>query len=252
MDGTPASTQPSKQRAGIILLIIIFFVLLIPIILALNYFNFLPLSQQFPNQLGWLPKKAQPIPTPLPDSTSTQDYTSSTFQYDTEKANRIMTDYIKDTIKPEFLPENLEIKQGLSIDNRTENLMHQFGTYYTKDLATISVNFRYKENTNIPNHYIIFIQPPSVNETVVTQATANSLTSTYFNNPFSPIENCSVKGTTSYCENFRIEENGKRGYGVVFGEDTTVSPPKFTPFVFTCFFPNESKDYDTRQSCISP
>lgn len=251
MDGISPTPQPPKKRAGIIVVGIIVVILLIPILLALNYFNIFPLSQLFPNQLGFLPQRSQPTPSPLPDSTPTQDYTASTFQYDTGKAHGIITQYLKDTIKPEFLPENLEIKQGLSIDNRTEDIKYQFGSYYTKGQATISANFLYKENTNIPNGYLIFIEPANVEGTIVTQAIVNSLTSTYFNDPFSPIENCVIEDTISYCENFKIETDGKRGYGVVFGEDISVSPPKFTPFVFTCYFPKESRIYDSSQSCIS-
>lgn len=251
MNGISPTPQPPQKRAGIILIGIIIVILLIPILLALNYSNIFSLSQLFPNQLGWLPHKTQPVPTPLPASTQEQNFSSNSFQYDTEKAKTILTQYIKDSIKPEFLPDNLEIKQGLSIDNRTEELNHQFGSYFTDNQTTFSINFHYKENTNTPNDFIIFIQPTNVDEATVTQAIANSLTSTYFHNPYSPIDNCETKGTTSYCENFKAEFNGKRGFGVLIGQDLSKSPPTLTSIIFTCFVPKESKDYNTQKSCIS-
>jgi len=213
----------------------------------LNYFNILSLSKLYPKQFGFLPHRMVPQLTP----TQSPNYSQTVFQYDVEKAKTIISKYIKDTIKPEFIPQALDIKQGLSIDNRVEDNKRQFGSYFTTSQATFSINFHYKENANTANDFTIFIQPSNVDETTVTQDIANSLTSTYFNNPYSPVDSCETRGTTSYCEEFKTETGGKRGYGVVFAEDTSVSPPKFTPIVFTCFIPDESKDYNITQSCIS-
>lgn len=258
-------TQPMEQnfsqnngvKKKLVLRILFTVIIIILLIVILNYFNILfnilPLSRLFPNQLGFLPHKAQNRPTSIPQSTETPtNYSSTVFQYDSEKAKIILTQYIKGDIRPEFIPQTLDIKQGLSIDNRQEDLKYQFGTYFTSKQSAISVNFHYKENTNTPNDFIIFIQLSQIDKTPVTPTLANTMATSYFNNPYSPIQNCSNKEATSYCETFRTEDNGKRGYGVIFTDDNSVSPPKFIPIVFTCLVPKESKDYATQKSCISP
>jgi hypothetical protein len=119
---TPTPTSPhanEKQNMfAVQILILIFFLIFLTGIL--NYFNILPLSSLFPNYLGILPHKeqnnkpiSQPTQTPV-------NYSPNIFQYDSKKAKAILTSYIKDNIKPEFLSQTLDIKQGLSIDNRLE------------------------------------------------------------------------------------------------------------------------------------
>jgi hypothetical protein len=185
--------------------------------------------------------------------TSSPNYTPNIFQYDTEKAKTILTKYIKDNIKSEFVPNNLDIKQGLSIDNRIDqSLKEMFGSYIINKDETIAINFHYKESTNSPNDYVIFIQPSNADTSSMTTTLANSLTASYFTKPYSPIENCNTNGTTSYCETFKIESDGKRGFGAIIAQDTSKSPPKLTTIVFTCFIPKDSKEYDDMKSCISP
>jgi len=252
MDGISPIPQPPKQRVSIFF-VGTFIVILLLLLLVLNYFNILSLSQFFPNQLGWLPHKAQPMPSPQPTSTQSQDYTPNVFQYDTEKAKKIVSQYIKDTIKPEFISKTLIIRQGLSIDNRFEkSAKDQFGSYFTTNQATISVNFHYKESTNIPNDFMIFIQPSKIDKITLTPTLADTLTTSYLTNSYTPIESCTTKGATSYCETFKTEFNGKRGYGVLAGQDQTVSPPKPILIIFTCSVPKGSQDYVSQKSCISP
>lgn len=248
MEGQPL---PKERKAGVFGLLFVIGAAIILLFLVLNYFNILKLSEIFPNYFGFLPHKEQVNQT-IPQPTQTRDnYSPNIFQYDTGKAKIVLTEYIKDNIRPELIPENLEIKQGLSIDKRVEDLKYQFGSYFTTDQATISVSFHYKENTDTPNDFSIFIQPTNLEKTTLTPDLANSLVASYFNTPYSSITNCDKKGTTFYCEEFRNETDGKKGYGVVFSDETSVSPPKFTPIVFTCFVPKDSKDYATLKSCIS-
>ena len=243
MDGISPSPQPPQQKTNIFLVSVVIGVLLLFLLLVLNYFNSLPLSQLFPNQLSFLPHRQQdnkpiPQPTQIPIN-----YSSNAFQYDSEKTKTILSKYIKDTLKPELIPQTLEVKQGLSIDNRIEDIKYQFGAYVARNQESISVNFHYKENTNTPNDFIIFIQPSKVEQTTLNSTLANSLVSSYFINPYSPIVNCNTKGTTSYCEIFKIENDGKRGFGALIEQDKSI--------VFTCFIPKDSKDYDNQRSCIS-
>ena len=210
----------------------------------LNYFNILSVSDAFPNQLGWLPRQetklasqgqALQIPTPT-------NFTSAAFQYDVEKAKTLLTQYIKDTIKPEFLSDKIEIKQGLSIDGRTEDIKYEFGSMFATNGASFSANFHFKENENIPNDYIIFIQPPNLTVSIATVSLANSMLSSYFTNPY-VISECKTAGNTSYCENFQILAEGKKGYGIA------IFPGKGN-IIFTCFVPKESNAYNTQKSCI--
>lgn len=238
-----------------------FFVVIILAIFfgVMNYFNILPISALWPNQFSFLPHR--PVSTknniglttyPKISPTPNLHYSANVFQYDSEKAKTLLTEYIKDNIKPEFLPAKIEVKQGLSIDNRQEDIKYQFGAYLVRNQETISINFHYKENANAPNDFTIFIKPSVVEQKTLNSTLANSLLSSYFVNPYSPIESCEKKGTTSYCEIFKIESDGKKGYGVLFGDDISASTPKLTPIVFNCFIPKESKDYDKQSSCISP
>jgi len=216
---------------------------------VLNYFNILSVSDAFPKYLSWLPRQNNtltnnplnysPIPTPTPTQTG--------FQYDTKKAEILLTQYIKDTIKPEFLPEKIDIQEGLTIDGRMENVKSQFGFSLTNPKETVSANFHFKENTNTSNDFSIFIEPKTVDGTTATVPLANSLLNSYFTNPYA-ISSCQTKGNTSYCENFQALNNGKQGYGIVFVNQGA----KLTPLVFNCIVPKENKNYDSRNSCISP
>jgi len=216
---------------------------------VLNYFNILSVSDAFPKYLSWLPRQNNtltnnplnysPIPTPTPTQTG--------FQYDTKKAEILLTQYIKDTIKPEFLPEKIDIQEGLTIDGRMENVKSQFGFSLTNPKETVSANFHFKENTNTSNDFSIFIEPKTVDGTTATVPLANSLLSSYFTKPYLVTE-CQTKGTTSYCEYFQTIDNGKKVYGIVLGYEKN----KLVPIIFACFIPKESKGYETASSCISP
>lgn len=208
----------------------------------LNYFNILSISDVFPNQLGWLPRKEVSTDTsPTNFTPAQQKVPTGTFQYDTKKAETLLTKYIKDTIRPEFLPSKLEIKQGLTIDGRTEDIKYEFGSSITASDATISVNFHYKENSNMPNDYVIFIQP-STTQTTATASLANSLLLSYFAAPYT-ISDCQARGGGTSCENFQIIPEGKKGYGVLVGSGGNI--------IFTCFIPKESKDYESFSSCLA-
>lgn len=216
---------------------------------TLNYFNIFPVSSTFPEYLSWLPRKAPNGASPRQNKlsfTPAKPTITPEFQYDTKKAEAILTQYIKDTIKPDFLPAKLDIKQSYQIDGKP-GPEHGFNFYYKTNNLLISSTFHYLERSNAQDGFSIFIQPPNIQETTASASLANSLTSLYFNNPYSLISNCAAKGTSSYCENFKIESNGKKGYGIVFGYDNG----KFTSLVFNCFLPKESKFY-SQNSCISP
>ncbi|MBI2613181.1 MAG: hypothetical protein HYW62_00165 [Candidatus Levybacteria bacterium] len=223
---------------------------------VLNYFNILPVSDAFPKYLGWLPRQQTKLASqgetlqtknnPLDYSPVSKPTPQDTFQYDVKKADTLLTQYLKDNIKPEFLPSKIEIKQGLSIDGRTENIKYEFGSQFSSNTDSFSANFHYRENTNDPNDFTIFIQLGNTQEGTLTPSIANSIASSYFNNPYA-ITSCSTKGTSSSCEEFISENDEKKGYGLIFASDKG----KFIPILFTCLVPKTSKDYATQKSCIA-
>jgi len=165
------------------------------------------------------------------------------FTYDAIKAKVLLTQYIKNTIKPEILPTKIEAKQGLSIYGITESDRNQFGSMFISNNSTISANFHYEENSNTKDDFEVFIQLASVAPKTATAPLANPLLSLYFINPYL-ISNCNTEKTFSYCENFQVVNDGKKGYGIL------IEKPIF--IAFSCFIPKESKYYNTEKSCISP
>lgn len=213
---------------------------------TLNYFNILSLPSLY-EPLSFLPRQEIQTKTVSQGETrEPQNFSSAAFTYDAEKAKNIISTYLANTVKSEFLPATIEVKQGLSIDGRIEDVKHQFGAFFNFKGTTISANFHYQENTNEQNDYSIFIQQTDITQATATAAMANSLTSFYFNKPYL-IAECGVKGPISYCENFQTIHEGKKGYGIVFAGE----PKKLIKIVFTCLIPKDSRDYEAKKSCIS-
>ena len=221
--------QPNKYRNTTIVLII---AVVVCIILGLFYFDILPIKSI---TSVTQPKNGTAKPTSAPTG----------FQYDTAKAEKLLTDYIEDTIKPEYLPEKIEVKQGLSGNNGVlESVKYKFGTFFTSKGSTISANFYYKENTNNLDGYIISIIPSSTRFTTPTVPLTNSLLASYFLSPFA-VSSCQTKETISSCELFQDEVEGKKGYGVMNIDYSN------GPKIFNCFIPKGSEYYEKSKSCLS-
>lgn len=240
----PASRPLAFIRFGVIEIIFVATVLAL-FFGTLNYFNILSVSKLNPQLFGRLPHK--PYIVVSNRATTTPTPTPTIFPYDSKTAESLLAQYLKETLKPKFLPAKIDVKQGLSIDNRNDNIMFEFGSSFTIDKNNISATYHYKENTNIQNDFSIFIQPENVTQATATAALANSLLSTYFKNPYS-ISTCQTKEATSYCESFKTTTEGKTGYGIALNNTNS----KLTSIVFTCFIPKPSKDYNALNSCISP
>lgn len=210
-------------------------ILLITLVM-LNYFNILPIPQMFP-QLSFLPKKQ------APSSSQITPPTVETFDYDTEKAIKLLSDYAISIVKPEVLLFNPKISQGLAIDGKKSSLQHEFGFYTVVNKTIIAGNLHFIENTNTPNDIGVMIQPANIEDKVTTPDIANRLLNSYFIAPYS-ITKCQTKGIASYCEQFKEEKDGKRGFGALFSGQNKV--------IFTCFIPKESQNYQKQLSCIIP
>ncbi len=222
-NGSPKTDQPTKQW---VIKILIAAIILVLVFIAFNYIN--AYSKQR-NIKKTVVTNAKNVP--------------STFRYDNKKAETLLTQYIKENIKPEFLPATIEIKQQVSIDGQSSGLPYEFSWNYRKNNVSFATTFHYKENTNVSDGFSIFIQPSNVNSSSTTETLAESLTSYYFINSYSPISKCSSGTNASYCENFQVQNDGKRGFGIALGRGTYI--------VFSCFFPKDSKNYNL-SSCITP
>jgi hypothetical protein len=192
----------------------------------LNYFNILPVSDVFPNQLGFLPRQIKQTAVTPPPVRIIPDK----FIYDSAKAKELLTKYIKDTIKPEFVPPIIEIKEGSP----------DFSSKYTIGKVTVSATFRYTKKTNVPDSYGITIKSADLSKTAPTASLANSLLSDYFLNPYS-VADCQKVKIASFCENYQAVSNGKQGYGIATDKSSTI--------LFSCFLTKES-DYFEQTSCI--
>jgi hypothetical protein len=229
----PELKQPNRQLIAEMILVIA--IIITSAVAALFYFDILP-YKSFSKNI-----KKLVATTPSPTNSS-----QNIFKYDAAKAKTLLTKYIKDTLKPELLPTEIEVKQGLTIDGRIEDVKKEFGSSFNALGATISANFHYVENSNTANEYTIFIQPNNVAPIETSASTANTLLSSYFKTPYIA-SNCQAKENVSYCQNFQTTAEGKRGYGILTGNDrgNTVS------IIFTCFISKESKEYMSFKSCLT-
>lgn len=106
----PQTQQPESHTAFLIILFAgITLALLIGI---LNFFNIIPLSKFFPNYLGFLPNRVynesqKEKSSSLKESFSTFPTSSATFAYDASKANALLSKYLKDKIKSDYLPSKI-------------------------------------------------------------------------------------------------------------------------------------------------
>ncbi|KKQ32184.1 MAG: hypothetical protein US48_C0031G0005 [Candidatus Levybacteria bacterium GW2011_GWA2_37_36] len=178
---------------------------------------------------------------------SPANFTPTTFQYDTEKAKTLLTQYIKSTLKPGLLPVNFETNQGITINQYAQN-PNWFVTSFFSQNASPAAFFRFDKNSSNPNSSSISINLKNLPQPAASAALANSLLSSYFSTPFILSDpNCRNVSESVFCENFQTTSDGKKGYGMtIIG-----TPPKSINSIFTCSIPKESSDYSTAKSCIS-
>lgn len=195
--------------------------------------------------LNLLPSKSskqnvnQPVAsTPTPDI----------YNYNAKKANTLLTQYVKDALKPELLPENIEVKQGIGLPKQLQQLSgvsNRFGSSFVIKKSVVSVNFDYKKSTDVADIYNISINPENANQASPTAFLTNSLLKSYFANP-PTVSGCQqdLSRKAIFCESFQISDKGKVGYGIVQISGITNA--------FSCFIPKESGRYQRAKSCFTP
>ena len=255
--------QPPKKgflKALVLLEVGLFEFLFVGIVLVLffgilNYFNILRISSVFPNQLGWLPHKPYQqstsivLPSPQPIKPQAPSYSPNVFQYDTQKATTILTKYIKDTIKPEFLPSKIEVKQNLISSGKQDGTDYEFGSNWKLKDIVFNATLHYLSQTNYLRDEEFYINPAGIASFTVNNTNSEALARTYLNNiPDSINFDCGVyQQTTSFCEHLETKDTGKNGFGVVSGKDES---NKNTLFIFSCFIPKNDSYYPKRTSCL--
>jgi hypothetical protein len=211
---------------------VIAFAILLLILGVANYFKLFTRTPTPQKNVATVNKST--TPSPIPE-----------FKYDAEKAKMLLTQYIKDAIKPEYLPDNIEVKQGLSPTGALQKLNYQFGSIFNTKNGIISAVMHYKIDSNDINDYYIYIKSKSIDKASLTAASTSALISTYFKNAPSEIS-CKPAQNNSYCENFKTTSNAKTGYGILKANNSNDEI-----WLFNCFISNKSKNYENAKSCLA-
>lgn len=248
------ASRPKKGLLGVFF-IVIFVIITIALFLGiLNYLNILPVSDLWPQQFGWLPHKQSKqysnvtIVPPVRQSYPTFAPSSVTFAYDASKADTLLSKYLRDKIKSDYLPSKIEVKHKLIASGKQEGTDYEFGANWTINNIFFQSNFHYEISTNNPSDMQFSIQPQNIKETTSSASLTKTLSATYLKNiPESSNFNCGVSQTTiSFCENFQETALGKEGFGLVIAK----AQPNNTIFIFSCFIPKESVYFNIRTSCL--
>lgn len=210
---------------------------------VLNYFNILSLSRLYPNLFGSLPHKQisktnlsfGPTPTP------------KTFLYDWNNAQMILEKFIKENLKPEFLPAKIQSEQGTIATDSGKGTEYEYGVKWKKNNLFIVGFFHYGLKTNIPSDYEFIIQDNSIQNSTATVGLAQELIQKYLKGiPDNLTFVCKTFSDTktTYCvSNMRITSSGKNGFGLA------IDPIHNWTLLTSCFIPKNGIYFDKWQSC---
>jgi hypothetical protein len=212
----------------------LFFVLTILIfaMVTLNYFNVIYLPA-FCEPLSFLPRQTkQTVITPTP-----MNFTSTEFQYDTEKAMNLLKKYVKNTIKPDSLPSDFEKIVVNQFDKSSNFFIMSFAA---KD-ADISTFLRHETSGDIFSASIKLKDGLST----ASAATVNPFLSSYFVKSYS-VSSCSQSGILTSCGNSQISSGGKEDYGI----NIISGPKKSLTIIYACQIPKDSAYYFIAKNCV--
>jgi hypothetical protein len=233
------------------------FVLIIIIVLfgVLNYFNILSLSTLYPNQLGFLPhqqtankqspnaSRSTPKPKVIPKP-------SPTFPgYNWKYAQTTLEKFLRDNIYTEFLPVQIQGKQGQIAAADQTGMEYEYGARWVTNNNDFVVGFfNYGLKTNIESDVELLIQPQNIKDTIATDSLTKMLTKKYLKNvPDNAVFTCKTfsDNKTTYCGNMYDTPLGKKGYGL------GISPKHNLVLVISCFVPKNGIYYDKWTSCAA-
>lgn len=226
------------------------------LIFLLNYFNVLPLNILFPSQLGWLPHKQEvtrtfyepKISPTMPPNTKIPTV-STRFSYDKIRAEKTLESYIRDNIKEDFLPPKIDIKQNLIASGELTGTDYKFGANWESNDTIFNAGLHYIKNTNDLRDTEFLIIPPNTQNIPVDSTGSANLVKDYLKNiPETITFDCGeFKATTKFCEDFRIKETGKSGFGIAKSIDESGNN---ITLIFSCFIPQNDSYYTKRTSCL--
>ena len=197
--------ETPKEKRGILFEIIFVFVFLVLLFGILNYFNILPISEIWPNQLGFLPHREslkQNPTTIIPPITPTTSLTDT--------AKKTLNNYLPTILTPSFLPKSSS-KITLT---QTKGIQESFSTSWNAINGTESaILIVSPDGKNIMQFYLSFIKSKSASPSA---ELAKITTSQFFSIQPKGIWGCKpIYTSMTYCENFWEESNGvKRGIGI--------------------------------------
>jgi hypothetical protein len=191
---------------------------------TLNYFNILPVSSVFPNQLGWLPKREVPSGTSQPQNISLKKPpVPLSIPPSLGLSQRAQTDlpqFIKSSLKPSFIPKSFDVKpildsKGAVLDSNQFN-----ASWNLVEGETISVSTRYNNQGLVEDRNILLVLPQLSNLNLIS---APTLTRQYFTQESGGVWKCvalnlgnKTNTKSAICENFWIDsQKVKHGIGVL-------------------------------------
>src|SRR3989344_5896065 len=209
--------KPDNKKKGLFEILAI--VLIIAIFLGiLNYFNILPLTNRFPNQLGWLPKKEVPTGTAQPKQYDNAIIAPTAIPtISLEQAKQTFLDYLPTILDYSLLAtssSDINLREDKGISNSVS------GTWDTKDGKAITI-FTVSPNGKEIIQLLIFF-PYATTESISTKLAQLTIPKLFSITPKGKWACDTIPNTANYCENFWEEENGVR-IGIVLKESLPLS-----------------------------
>jgi len=241
----PQQTPSVKGKKRLLFEIVFVVVFLIILFGILNYFNILPLSKLFRDQLGFLPRRD------VPTGTSQQPQQPSNVTLSPgEQAKQALINFLPTILNPSVLPKSdsdISLKQN-------EGLVESFSASWNVEEGTVSaILVLAPEYKNIVQSYLSLSQTENVSPSV---ELAQTTTSQFFLTQPKGKWGCKpiYINTMTFCENFWEEESGERlGLGII-----GVSP-EGSNLVFFCQHNKNSKlyswkscEYEFAQTGVTP
>jgi len=222
---------PSQNKSILILFtsFILPFGIFLLFLFSINYFNILRLDLAFPF-LSFLPRQHSV-------QTKKQQY-----KYNNVSAKNIFTDYLKSNLRPEF------VKSPFSL-NYLKN-SPEYNVSWNGDDYMVSGFFHFKTNSNMPGEAGFMVVPSSPQ--IAFQGATVDLAQNYINKYLTNIDsnpsyNCkTLRASSSLCEHFSSQKNGKHGYGIAVAKNGTQS----AVLVFSCFIFKDEVNFKDKKTCI--
>lgn len=229
----PPNETP-KEKRGILFEILFVVIVLILVFGLLNYLNILKLSEIFPNQLGFLPRKDAPTGT----SQQSKQYNNVTVS-PSDQAKQTLINFLPTILASSLLPASSEVTLIGEKENNTFSSPLNQGS----GKVTITVSSDGKQISEL----LLFL-PYQTTDPASVQL-AEQITPQFFLIEPKGTWGCKqLPSKATYCENFWEEENGIRK-GVGIQEPNPIKNQKQL-FLFYCENSKESSSYSWK-SCTN-